>query len=380
MALLTLIVAGILALPAVLLTVVTAPLIALLSLPACYLLLARKKASAVTSATKQQRQVVVTGGSSGIGLAIALAAAGKKDVRRIVILARNQERLNGAKAAIVAKAKATDANNKIVVEAISLDVTDAAAVLKAAETIMKNCNDITTHLFCCAGEAQPAYFQDVLASTYEQIVQTNQLGSIYVSNAFLNKMVAGTVTLTSSMGGQVGVFGYTAYCPTKFALKGYAECVHMELVNNPDIHIQIAYPPDTDTPGFEKENIGKPTETVLISEVAGLASAEKIGQAMLREAVCEHPRFNVYFNFDGFLLSTLTAGFSPVSSLTDALAQVSMLSLTRWISLFYLADWHRIVRRHQSLHPVVAESSTKNDATTVTAGSKTSPSGSVKVD
>lgn len=33
----------------------------------------------------------------------------------------------------------------------------------------------------------------------------------------------------SSQAGQTGVFGYTAYCPTKFALRGFAETLQMEV-------------------------------------------------------------------------------------------------------------------------------------------------------
>lgn len=460
---LTLIFAGLLALPAVLVTLVMAPLVALLSVPACFLLLARKQthgirtspannkndaaiaaaanektimgtasppprsAAAATDVPPQrqrrqqqqrQRQVVITGGSSGIGLAIAVAAAGRADVTRIVILARNEKRLQEAKAQIVSAAAAnratstTTTNNDssdgkdikrgvIIVEAVSVNVMDAEAVLKEAERIMKdsyggddheNNTIIKTHLFlCAAGEPHPAYFQDVTPLMYEQLAQANQLGSIYVASAFLKFMQAGTVTFTSSMGGQIGVFGYSAYAPTKFALRGYAECLHMEHATNPDIHIQIAYPPDTDTPGYAKENVGKPTETALISAVAGLATAAQIGSTMLREAVVEStPRFHVYFNFDGFLLCTLTAGFSPVSTLADAVAQVSILCVTRWISLFYLADWHRILHKHycKQEHGGAENRTKRQPANDVTIAAdddddksgKKSPSGRGKID
>lgn len=365
--------AGLLALPAVAVVLVTAPLLALLSWPACWLLLARKqqqgqppnncgttKTSKAVSSSEQpppppQRQVIVTGGSSGIGLAIAMEAATLGNVCRIVILARNEERLNEAKSQIVEVAQSSRkapliAAVALAVEAISLDVSNANAVQTVIEGIMKQTPKIvaSTHLFCCAGEANPNYHHKLTASDYEQIVQTNQLGTIYVCNTMLKYMQAGTLTLTSSMAGQTGVFGFTAYSPTKFALRGYAECLHMELCNHPSIHVQMAYPPDTDTPGYVRENLSKPTETALISDVAGLSTARTIGTVMLREALAQHPRFGVYFNFDGFLLCTLTAGFAPVSSVWDAVAQVSILPLTRWISLFYLANWHRIIRKHQN--------------------------------
>jgi 3-dehydrosphinganine reductase len=289
-----------------------------------------------------------------MGLALGKIAAKRSDVVRVVLLARNLETLHAAKRAIEEESfsssnSSTDIGNRAEIVVISVDVSNAAAVQSCADQVMGTCDHATmaTHLFCCAGEAIPAAFESISAQSYERLAQTNQLGSIYVANAFLHYMKRGTVQLCSSMAGQVGVFGYSAYTPTKFALRGYAECLHMELIHNPDIHIQVAYPPDTDTPGFARENIGKPQETILISAAAGLSSAHDVAKVMLQEALRPNPPFNVYFTFDGFLMCTLTAGFSPITTVLDALSQLSALNLTRWIALFYLADWHRMIGNYK---------------------------------
>jgi 3-dehydrosphinganine reductase len=152
--------------------------------------------------------------------------------------------------------------------------------------------------------------------------------------------------------------------------------------------VQLAYPPDTDTPGYALENIHKPTETVLISEVAGLATPQQIGQAMYRQATAVNPRLHVYFNFDGFLLCILTSGFGPVATWFDAMCQVSLLGFTRWIALFYLANWHRILRSHATTtasgEPPDANDANVTKTTTMAShtkeSGKTSPSGTHKVD
>jgi len=111
----------------------------------------------------------------------------------------------------------------------------------------------------------------------------NYFGTVYATRAFLPFMVEdsnegtksrSTIVLTSSAAGQVGVFGYTAYSPTKYALRGFAEALQME-VQRDNIYVQVAYPPDTDTPGYQLEQDGKPEETHLISQAAGLFSAER---------------------------------------------------------------------------------------------------------
>jgi 3-dehydrosphinganine reductase len=290
----------------------------------------------------------------------------------------------------------------VVVETISVDVSNADAVEKAARSVMSSSSsssNVITHLFvCAAGEPHVLKYQDTSLSQYTSVTQTNQLGSIYVAHAFANLMTTGTITLTSSMAGQVGVFGYSAYSPTKFALRGFAEVLQMELesaafaAHNKNIVVQLAYPPDTDTPGYALENIHKPVETVLISEVAGLATAQQIGQAMYRQATAVNPRLHVYFNLDGFLLCILTSGFSPVATWLDAVCQVSLLGFTRWIALFYLANWHRILRSHAANNNHASDNAPPNEAAAIdsngvtktaacnTESGKTSPSGAHKVD
>ena len=61
-----------------------------------------------------------------------------------------------------------------------------------------------------------------------------------------------------------------------------------------------------------------------------------------------YPKLNVYFNFDGFLVSTLTSGFTPVTNLLDAVAQVSSMNLIRYIALFYLNFWRYVTYQFQN--------------------------------
>ena len=175
-------------------------------------------------------------------------------------------------------------------------------------------------------------------------VRLGKLGTIFTVQAFLPLMEHGTIVFTSSMAGQVGIYGYTAYSPTKFALRGFAEALHSELADQPYLNVQVAFPPDTDTPGFEEEEKIKPKETRLISEEGGLAKPEDVANAMVKAATAPNPSFLVYFSFEGWMLSALTAGMGPVSALPDAVTQVALGGLFRYVSLFYLNDWWRIIR------------------------------------
>ena len=323
---LTVVIGGILALPALIVQIAMIPVVALLSIPALLFLVYRKPSSSNKPTSTDYnnpdtKRIIITGGSSGIGKCIAMEAA-KKNISEIIIIARNLQRLQQAQKEIQA------VNPNVTVKALSVDVSNAKAVQDAATEILAGPRDEppkTTHLICCAGKAYPEYFQKTQASVFADIVQTNQLGSINTAQAFIPLMTQGSVTFCSSMVGQIGVFGYSCYAPTKFALRGYAEVLHIELSQSP-IHVQIAYPPDTETPGFEEENKTKPEETKIISEGTPIAQPEQVGATMLQYAMMPNPPFNVYFSFDGFMLANLTAGFQPVSTLVDAVAQVSAMS------------------------------------------------------
>lgn len=69
---------------------------------------------------------------------------------------------------------------------------------------------------------------------------------------------------------------------------------------------------------------------------------------MIKCAFAKNPKFAVYFNFEGWMLTNLTAGMSPVANIGDALTQVALSGLFRFISLFYLNDWWRIIRTFPS--------------------------------
>ena len=63
-------------------------------------------------------------------------------------------------------------------------------------------------------------------------MDVNYLGSVNVTKAAIGGMKArkkGRIVFVSSQAGQLGVFGYTAYSASKFALRGLAESLQMEV-------------------------------------------------------------------------------------------------------------------------------------------------------
>ena len=384
------ILAGLLELPAILLMAGSSLLTMILCIPGLCLLVFEKSLFSSKQSllrTKQstgKQHAIITGGSSGIGLAVAQECV--RQGMNVTLLARNMEKLETAQ-----KQLQKEASGRVAVRVFSVDVSDRSALQKIAPLVLNeekegtadSLADSTTHLFCCAGLAVPLELTNLSLDQIHVMNATNLLGTIYTVRAFLSFIKRGTVVLTSSAGGQVGVYGYTAYSATKFGLRGFAESLHMELVGRP-IHVQVAYPPDTDTPGYQTENKLKPKACARVSEAAGLFTPSqyvlatlststttlcvspvlcfvfqhstvllfsffnsRVGTRMVSEATKANPPFAVWFGLDGWMLATLTAGMSPVSSLMGAVCQVSLAGLLRLVSLFYLNDFWNIVAEEE---------------------------------
>jgi 3-dehydrosphinganine reductase len=138
-------------------------------------------------------------------------------------------------------------------------------------------------LVTAAGVARPGYFEEVPVPAFERAVAVNYLGTVYPLKAVLPAMRlrgSGAVVLVSSGAGLVGLFGYSAYAPTKFALRGLAETLRAELKGT-GVSISIVYPPDTDTPQLAEESLTKPVETRALTAGAGIWTADAVARVTL---------------------------------------------------------------------------------------------------
>ncbi|KAM9427720.1 3-dehydrosphinganine reductase-like [Salvelinus alpinus] len=283
--------------------------------------------------------VVVTGGSSGIGKSIAMECY--RQGAFITLVARDESKLVQAKKEVEKCA----INDKQVVLCISVDVSKDYGQV---ESVIKQCQEKlgpVDMLVNCAGTSFSGKFEEVEVERFRSLMEVNYLGSVYPTRAVITTMKErrmGRIMFVSSQAGQIGLFGYTAYSPSKFALRGLAESLQMEMKPY-NIYVTIAYPPDTDTPGLAEENRTKPLETRLISETSGVTQPEQVAKIVVKDAV--QGNFNSSVGPDGYMLSALTCGMSPVTSITEGLQQIVTMGLFRTVALFYLGSFDSIVRR-----------------------------------
>lgn len=224
-----------------------------------------------------QKLALVTGGSSGIGLAIAkqLASLGAN----IAIMARRPEQLQSAKQEIEQISK----GNHKPVETIRADVSNEQEVTTALEQFVSK-TGVPDLLIHSAGVTQPGLFHDQTTDIFRWIMEINYYGSLYVTKALINAMrskKAGHIVFISSIAGLVGVYGYTAYCASKFAVRGLAEALRSELRFD-GIGVTIVYPPDTKTPQLEYEKPFKPPITKALSSLTGVLQPETVASATIR--------------------------------------------------------------------------------------------------
>ncbi|MBM4319249.1 MAG: SDR family oxidoreductase [Deltaproteobacteria bacterium] len=232
------------------------------------------------------KKVLVTGGSSGIGKAAAIHLAGWG--ADILLVARGRDRLAtfgdpryGGLDQAAEEVGRVGTGGRI--ETLSLDVTDRPAVRAAVPVAIELLGGLDV-LIHCAGIARPGPILELTDEIFDQTMLVNYTGTVNMVRAFLPHFLAqkkGRIAMVSSLAGLVGVFGYAAYAPSKFAVAGFGDVLRQELLDT-GVGVTVVYPPDTDTPQHTEEVPFLPPETKAIAATAKLMAPEAVALEMLR--------------------------------------------------------------------------------------------------
>ncbi len=224
--------------------------------------------------TFRDKVVLITGGSSGIGLALAkqLAAQGA----RVWMVARRKDVLVAAQSEVQKVAGQP-------CEVFSADISDAAQAASVVEQVTRAAG-LPDLVINSAGVTHPGYVQEIGLDIFHRLMEVNYFGTVYMVKAVLPGMLergSGHIVNISSGAGFLGVFGYSAYGATKYAVRGFSDVLRAELKAH-GIHVSIVFPPDTDTPQLAYEQPFKPPETKALSGTAGVMSADAVASAILK--------------------------------------------------------------------------------------------------
>lgn len=206
--------------------------------------------------------VYITGGSSGIGLETARLLSSRG--AHIAIFARNKDRLDQARQDIERHRRSPDQK----IHTMQVDVADNNDVQeKMKEAVIQF--GVPDIIITSAGVGHADYFENISHEAFDRLMKINVYGTRSVIATLLPSMKnrGGQITIISSAAGLIGMYGYTSYSTSKYALVGLAECLRSELKCY-NIAVTLVCPPEVDTPFLANET-GIPPEARALKNFAG---------------------------------------------------------------------------------------------------------------
>jgi NAD(P)-dependent dehydrogenase (short-subunit alcohol dehydrogenase family) len=190
------------------------------------------------------RVVVVTGASSGIGRATALACS--RQGARVVAVAR--------KGAALESLAATCSGWGGELHGIARDVTDDGAMEAVAAGALEAFGRIDAWINN-AGVYSVGGFEQTPAEAFERVLAVNLHAAVRGSRAALaqfREQGGGVLINVSSMVGGLPGPTVSAYATSKWGLRGFSLALHAELRDEPGIDVCIVRPSSIDTPIFRQ--------------------------------------------------------------------------------------------------------------------------------
>ena len=239
---------------------------------------------------------IVTGGSSGIGKAIAKQLARRG--ANVFLIARREAPL---KAAVKEMEKETRGDSGKF-GCFPADVGNRAAVEDAIKAAEERCGPAAV-LINSAGVARPGHVEKLPLSGIEAEIKVNYLGAVYTIKQVVDGMMKrreGRILNVSSLAGLKGVYGYTGYCGSNFAIVGFSEALRSEL-RPYGVTVSVLCPPGIDTPMPEGKSGVEPLKTKKIAGGAKIMQPADVATAAV--AGMEKGSFIIIPDFSGKMLN-----------------------------------------------------------------------------
>uniref|UniRef100_A0A0W0G4W7 Oxidoreductase n=1 Tax=Moniliophthora roreri TaxID=221103 RepID=A0A0W0G4W7_MONRR len=245
----------------------------------------------------------ITGGSAGLGLALAILLT--KKGAHVSIVARDKEKLRLA----LEELETPDQ----ILKSFSFSLTNSQASSDALTAASQAHGGRTPDaVFLCAGTAHLGYFVEQDETTLRRGMESSYWVAAYTALDYVKRIVRekkrGKLVFVSSVMGLMSFVGYSTYAPAKHALRGLAETLRSELLlYNSTVH--ICFPSTIYSPGYYEENKTKPPVTLKIEEADGGQTPEQVAKGLLIGV--QRGNFHISTEILGSIFRSSTRGASP---------------------------------------------------------------------
>ena len=191
-----------------------------------------------------QLRVLITGGSRGIGRAIALRFA--REGAHVIVNSRSSDQLD----AVVAEIEAAGGKGT----ASQVNVADWGSVEGAVFRNTQATGGPIDILVNCAGNFDIKPFDRMDTQTWENAISVNLTGAFQMTLECmegLEQSERAHIFMINSSAGREGFPGNTAYCASKYGLKGFADALRVDLAEK-GIRVSSVFPGQTDTSLWDK--------------------------------------------------------------------------------------------------------------------------------
>jgi len=187
------------------------------------------------SSTKMKNSnVLLTGATGGMGKAFSQLLFDKG--ANMVLIGRDRNKLHELKAELLTSN--ISATNKV--EIFAVDLVDSAqrqALIAYLATLEFEIDLLINN----AGISQLSLLEQTTESEINRIISTNTIAPIQLTQALLPKLLKQSSAQIINIGstfGSIGFPGYSAYCASKFALRGFSQTLSRELA---DTNLTVKY-------------------------------------------------------------------------------------------------------------------------------------------